>query len=170
MSAAPQSEPPIPAPQAVAATAMASQPEMVSAPQASAPAPAIEPVQTAPVSPTGPAVVSAGPDLRAAVESWANAWSARNADLYLSAYGMEFLPADGAARDQWEQSRRTRLQQSSFIKVGVSDLKIVEHGPEHAQVSFDQHYESDAFSDDVRKTLIMKKVGADWKIVEETVR
>jgi len=137
-----------------------------------APAPATEPateVSSTP-PPAAPAEAAAGPELRAAVESWARAWSARDVDAYLAAYGAEFAPADGSNRGQWEQSRRTRLQQSGFIKVGLANMKMVEHGPEHALISFDQHYESDAFRDDVRKTLIMKKVGADWKIVEETVR
>ncbi|MND08964.1 hypothetical protein D3C83_319450 [compost metagenome] len=52
----------------------------------------------------------------------------------------------------------------------MSDVKTTEHGPEHVQVSFRQRYESDAFTDTVRKMLILKKYGADWKIVEETLR
>ena len=142
----------------------------VSAPQPVAmdTAPEPEPVteKPAPV----PAQVSSEPELRAAVESWAKVWSERDVAAYLAAYGAEFAPADGTSRAQWEQTRRARLQQSSFIRVDLASMKVVEHGPEHAQISFDQHYQSDAFSDDVRKILIMKKVGADWKIVEETVR
>jgi ketosteroid isomerase-like protein len=174
--AAPVPAPPQPAqqlspPQAVAVDT-GPQPAPVIATSAPAPAPMSEPAQVAPPipSPPVPTEVSAEPDLRAALESWAKAWSARDVEAYLAAYGAEFAPADGTGREQWEQTRRARLQQSGFIRVSLADLKVVEHGPEHAQLSFDQHYESDAFNDDVRKTLIMKKVGADWKIVEETVR
>ena len=148
----PQPAQPVSAPQPVAVD-IAPEPE----PATEKPAPA-------------PAQVSAGPELRAAAESWAKAWSDRDVEAYLAAYGAEFAPADGTSRAQWEQTRRARLQQSSFIRVGLANMKVVEHGPEHAQISFDQHYQSDAFSDDVRKILIMRKVDADWKIVEESVR
>jgi tetratricopeptide (TPR) repeat protein len=157
------SPPTLPPQTVIADTAPAPTPAPVPAPEAE-PAPASAPPPAAAVE------ASVEPELRAAVEAWAKAWSARDVDAYLAAYGAEFEPADGTRLEQWEQTRRKRLQQSSFIKVELTDVKIVEHGPEHAQVSFDQHYESDAFRDVVRKTLIMKKVGADWKIVEETVR
>ena len=171
-AAAPNSPGPTAGADATPARAPAQPAAPVSPPQpvAVATAPEPEPAAEKSVPAPAPAEVSAEPEVRAAVEAWAKAWSARAVDAYLAVYGEEFAPADGMAREQWEKTRRERLQQSKFIKVSLANMKIVEHGPEHAQVSFDQHYESDAFSDDVRKTLIWKLVGADWKIIEETVR
>lgn len=170
----PEPPAPVPTPQATPEEEAVSAQSAAGAPSAPASVPAVEPApEVAPEEAPAPAavtVVSAQADLRNTVEAWANAWSARDADAYIDAYGSEFVPADGTARDRWEQTRRVRLSESSFIKVSLSRIKIVEHGPEHAQVSFNQRYESDSFSDSVRKTLIMKKSGTDWKIVEETVR
>ncbi len=140
----------------------------------SAPAPVPEPESESEPAPAPEAVpveaaASVEADLRDAIESWARIWSARDVDAYLAAYGAEFVPADGVDRAQWEQTRRARLSQAKFIKVSVSDMKIMQHGPEHAQVSFRQHFQSDAFNDEVSKTVIMKKSGMDWKIVEEAV-
>lgn len=109
-------------------------------------------------------------DVLGAVEAWAAAWSARDVNAYLAFYGAEFTAPDGLSRSRWEDLRRERLSRARHIHVSLSDVKTTEHGPEHVQVSFRQRYESDAFTDTVRKMLILKKYGADWKIVEETLR
>ncbi|MBI1732713.1 MAG: tetratricopeptide repeat protein [Gammaproteobacteria bacterium] len=157
----PQRPEPAPSAPAIAETAAVAtaQPEVM---------PATETQSTdATASPPAP---SSADEIRSAVEAWAAAWSARNADGYLAAYSTEFMPPDGATRDDWEQARRERITRPRYIKVTMSGMNIVEHGPEHAQVNFRQRYESDAFTDSVRKTLMMKRTGSEWKIVEETLR
>lgn len=145
-----------------------------------APAPTPEPTPTpvvADTATTAPAPapvpepkVDEGEAVRRVVDEWAAAWSAQDVDAYLSAYGAEFAPPDGMSRGNWEDVRRTRVRAPRFIKVTLSGMRVTPHGPEHAQASFNQRYESDAFTDTVRKTLILKKSGGDWKIVEETLR
>jgi tetratricopeptide (TPR) repeat protein len=134
---------------------------------AAAPAPIETPESAGPASTSGPSVTD---EVRRTVEQWAAAWSAQDVDAYLAFYDADFTPADGSSRGRWERTRRIRLTAPRYIRVSVSDPIVIEHGPEHVQVSFDQRYESDAFTDTVRKTLILKKSGSDWRIVEEALR
>lgn len=176
--------PQVPAPSAPApAPAEETTPAAVVAETVTAPAPVSipEPVPTvAPETDPAPATVTtsepaaapaeAETDVRRAVAAWSAAWSARDVDTYLAAYGAEFMPPDGMSRKNWEAQRRERLQRARYIKLTLSDMETTEHGPAHVQVLFRQRYESDAFADTVRKMLILKKSDADWKIVEESLR
>lgn len=161
----------MPGPQAPAATPVAVTP--VAAPT---PAPAVAdgappaPPAVAEPEPEAAAAPEIGDAVRRVVEDWAAAWSAQDVEAYLATYGAEFAPPDGMSRAAWEETRRTRVRAPRFIKVTLSGMRVTPHGPEHAEVTFNQRYESDAFTDTVRKTLILKQAGGAWKIVEETLR
>jgi tetratricopeptide (TPR) repeat protein len=132
-------------------------------------APATEAAEGA-AQPAAPPPPSSADEIRSAVDAWAAAWSAQSLDEYLDAYSEEFTPQDGVSRAEWEQTRRDRVARPGYIRVTMSGMKIIEHGPDHAQVKFLQRYESDAFTDTVSKTLMMKKSDHGWKIVAETLR
>ncbi|MGH8246832.1 MAG: L,D-transpeptidase Cds6 family protein, partial [Gammaproteobacteria bacterium] len=57
-----------------------------------------------------------------------------------------------------------------FIKVEISDIKVIIHGDDHAQATFVQQYQSDTFSDRVKKILLLKQTGDHWLIVQERTR
>lgn len=150
------------------------------------------PAATAPQStPAGPAggqapetkVVSAAPPVvsaaapaadneavRRTVEMWATAWSSKDADAYLASYADDFSMQEGQSRSRWAEGRKARLAAPRFIKVGVVNLEVVMLGDDHAQATFLQDYQSDAFSDRIRKALLLKKVGDRWLITQETIR
>jgi len=44
-----------------------------------------------------------------ALNEWAQAWSKKDADGYLSFYAKDFKTPGGEARDAWEKSRRARI-------------------------------------------------------------
>lgn len=102
-----------------------------------------------------------------AVRNWANAWSAQDVDRYLSCYAAEFTPPDGLSRGDWEAQRRKRLIDPRYIKVEIADIQVHALGDGHARASFRQKYQSDTYSDEVRKTLLLKKNNGVWQIVEE---
>lgn len=106
-------------------------------------------------------------DVRRTVDLWATAWSSKDVDAYLSFYAPDFAPEEGGPRSAWIEARRKRLLQPRFIKVEVSDVKVVMHGEDHAQATFVQQYQSDTFSDRVRKTLLLKQSDDHWLIVQE---
>jgi tetratricopeptide (TPR) repeat protein len=101
-----------------------------------------------------------------AVNKWAKAWSSKNIDQYLGSYGASFKPAKGMSRQAWEQQRRERIAKPSKISVELSNVKI-ESDESTAKVTFKQSYRADSKPIRTSKTLLMKRDGDNWYIVEE---
>ena len=110
---------------------------------------------------------TAGKDVEAAVRAWANAWSTKDMNGYLAAYGKEFDPPGNQSRQAWEQERRSRIVGKSKISVQVSDLDVKVSGNK-ATARFKQAYSADALSVNSRKTLDMVRNGDRWTIVRES--
>jgi Flp pilus assembly protein TadD len=104
--------------------------------------------------------------ITAAVNKWAKAWSDKNVDQYLASYGASFKPAKGLSRQAWEQQRRERITKPSKISVELSNIKI-ESDETSAKVKFKQLYRADSKPIRTAKTLLMKRDGDNWYIVEE---
>ena len=102
-----------------------------------------------------------------AVNGWAQAWSKKDADGYLSYYAKEFKTPGGEARDAWEKTRRARITAPKSISVGVEAAKVTMNGAERATVTFRQNYRSDVLKANNRKTLVMVRSGGRWQILEE---
>lgn len=104
--------------------------------------------------------------ISAAVNKWAQAWSSKNLDQYFASYGASFKPAKGLSRQTWEQQRKERINKPSKISVEISNLKI-ESDDSSAKVKFKQSYRADGKPIRTSKTLLMKRDGDNWYIVEE---
>ena len=113
------------------------------------------------------------PSVFAGVESslnnWAKAWSSQDVDLYLERYSDEFLPPKGLSREVWESQRKIRLASPDYIKVNLSDIKINYHEENFSDIEFIQHYQSNTYTDTVKKSLSMQNIEGDWLIVAEKV-
>ncbi len=107
--------------------------------------------------------------VREVVQEWAQAWSERRVDEYLSYYSAAFVPASGVPRAAWEDRRRDRLLNQGAIRVTVVSLEVQETSPDEMRVTFTQSYQSNTFRDRVRKTLRMVREDDVWKIAEEIV-
>lgn len=161
-AAAPPKSQATPAPPTVA------QPEA----QRAEPPPAPE-TRTAPLSPPAEPPARAEPtagvdEVRRTVDLWATAWSAKDFPAYARLYAPDFVSQDGESRAAWEKSRQQRIMRPAFIKVDVSGLQISMPGADRAQAVFTQNYQSDTFSDRVKKTLLLRKSGEQWLITQET--
>jgi tetratricopeptide (TPR) repeat protein len=107
-------------------------------------------------------------DVRNAISVWAKAWSQKDMNRYLAAYGSSFSPPDKMTRAKWESDRRVRILSKKTISVDVNNLKIEVAGSK-ATARFQQIYESDNFKGNSHKTLEMVKQGDRWLITRETV-
>lgn len=107
-------------------------------------------------------------DVRSAVSAWAKAWSQKDMNRYLAAYGSSFTPPDKMSRAKWESDRRVRIVSKKTISVEVNNLKVEVSGSK-ATAQFQQVYESDNFKGNSHKTLEMVKQGERWLITRETV-
>lgn len=133
------------------------------------PEPEPEPVvQPAPEPPAAAPVPAGNPDdVARSVQTWASAWSDQDVDGYLASYAPDFRPSNGASRASWNRYRRDRLTRPSFIQVDISDLSVDMRSATTATAVFSQHYRSDNYEDQVRKTLEMVRVDGRWQIQSE---
>jgi tetratricopeptide (TPR) repeat protein len=163
----PQPEPQ-PQPEPEPAPAAEPEPAVVEA-QAAPAAPQPAPAESAPpaAAPAAADPAAAIAEVRRAVDLWATAWSSRDFTAYARMYAADFTPPGGGSRKAWERSRQQRITRPAFIKVEVTDLEVTMLGGEHARAAFVQNYQSDTFSDSVKKTLLLKKSGDQWLITQE---
>lgn len=114
-----------------------------------------------------PAAADPGAEVLAAVNAWAQAWSKKDADGYLSYYAKDFKMPGKESRADWEKTRRARIGSAKSIKVAIGSPKVTMNGTNEATVVFQQNYQSDTFKSAGRKTLVMSKADGRWLIREE---
>jgi len=135
------------------------------------PSPAPTTVAVAPKEPARPApekpAADASSEVLKTVNAWAEAWSKKDADAYLSYYAKDFKTPGGEDRASWERTRRSRITAPKSISVNLASPKVTMQGADRATVQFRQNYKSDVLKSSSNKTLVMVKSGEGWKIVEE---
>jgi murein L,D-transpeptidase YafK len=108
-------------------------------------------------------------ELEQAIEAWRHAWSAINNDAYLAFYADDFTDSkkDLAA---WKRYKTRIHKNKSFIKVGVSELSLMDYPGEKDLVlaRFHQRYESSNFrASGWKEQLWRKEDSGQWRIVFE---
>ncbi len=122
--------------------------------------------KTAAVTP--PATTTIDTDkIMAAVQAWANAWSQRDVDAYLSFYSTHFKPANGRPRSAWQKQRTRRLRAPAFIEIKLHKPQVTLSGSGEVQVHFIQEYRSDSYKDRIGKRLSLVQEGDRWLISSE---
>ena len=108
-------------------------------------------------------------EVEAAVNNWANAWSAKDVDGYVKSYSSKFVPPNGLSRNEWQAQRNIRLNKPKSIKVTLNNLKIKILSKDLALAGFTQSYQSDNYQDQVNKRLLMDNTNGTWMISKEEV-
>jgi Flp pilus assembly protein TadD len=124
-------------------------------------------------SPVATRIASADPqgEVVKTLNGWAQAWSRKDADAYLSYYAKDFTAPKGQTRPEWEKSRRARVAAPKSISVHLSSVKVALSGANRATATFRQQYRSDIFTGSSRKTLVLvKNDDGRWLIQQETVK
>jgi len=124
------------------------------------------PVMVVEPPPAPVAKVDPAAEVLSGVQAWAAAWSAKNASDYLAAYTPDYAPK-GMSREKWEKQRLDRISRPKTIEVALSDVSVALQDDSHATVSFKQGYRSDAYHDEVQKTLALVKQDGRWLIADE---
>ena len=106
--------------------------------------------------------------IRIRVESWADAWSTRDLDRYLSYYSNEFVPRYNLTLDQWKKHQHALWRWRKLIVVELSDVSIDVSGND-AIVKFTQYYKSKTFENTIGKTLELKQKNGSWYITREFI-
>lgn len=138
------------------------------APAAAPTPPPLAPVVVPPVAAVQKAPeADATSDVMKAVNGWAQAWSKKDVNGYLSHYAKDFKTPAGESRGDWENTRRARIGGAKSISVGVESPKVTMKGPQEARVSFRQTYRSDKLKTRSLKTLELVQMDGKWLIKEE---
>ncbi len=101
-----------------------------------------------------------------ALNRWAKAWGEQDVGRYIASYSPEFVQNE-PNRAEWEAQRRQRLLTPGYINVILSDVKINMYNSRLAEITFTQSYQSDTYSDKVRKIVSMHNMEGDWLIIKE---
>jgi tetratricopeptide (TPR) repeat protein len=105
---------------------------------------------------------------RKQIKAWAKAWGDKDFSTYTSFYSTNHQN-DFDTHSAWVEYRRQRIMRPGFIKIAVSDFRIRAQSDKRAIIDFKQAFESPGYSDRVVKRLGFKRVGSEWKIIEERV-
>ena len=89
------------------------------------------------------------------LHAWTRAWSTKNIDDYLRLYGRNFIPGEGKTRNQWENHRKQRINNSKSIKVKLSNIQVISELGNSAEIKFTQNYSSRSYKDQVVKVLTL---------------
>lgn len=104
-------------------------------------------------------------DINAWLEKWRAAWETKNIEEYISMYADDFKSMR-MKRDQWKAYKDGLNKKYSYISVKLSRPVFFTHNDE-AILNFMQQYESDMKKDFGRKTLYLRLVGNEYKIIGE---
>ncbi len=126
------------------------------------------PVEKPKAAPEKTSTADAPAEVLKAVSGWAQSWSKKDADGYLSHYAKSFKAPKGQSRADWEKVRRARIAAPKSISVDIDSPKVTMQGNDRASVAFRQNYRSDVLKANSRKTLVMVKSDGRWLIEEET--
>lgn len=120
-------------------------------------------------SPSNGAPASLGVEVEAAVETWRQAWSARDMKAYLDAYSESFTPQTGTSRKDWVASRHRNVGARKSIDVQIKDIQVLALGERRARTRFLQDYNSGSSREMGRlKTLDwVRESDGRWRIEGE---
>jgi tetratricopeptide (TPR) repeat protein len=109
-------------------------------------------------------------ELAAATRRWAQDWSSRNFEAYLSHYSQNFKPDRFPTRQAWVENRRPRVARPDAILVEVTELQAKALDDTRAEVQFRQRYDSRTLKVNSVKRLVWAKEADGWKIISEDGR
>ena len=101
------------------------------------------------------------------ITDWAEAWSSRDAERYLSHYSDQFVPPNGMGIDEWQTRLHEHLDTDlPAMEVTVDGFSIQPDG-DTATVRFSRHLGSGPPEETSLITLVMRNEHGDWRIVRE---
>jgi serine/threonine protein phosphatase PrpC len=111
-------------------------------------------------------------EIRSFLAGWKGAWegTARGKGgigRYISCYSDGFV-SKGLDKEGWRRDKERKGRGKKWIEVKLTDIRTGAPGEDdRVQVRFRQHYRSSNYSGISHKVLVLRKEGAEWKILAE---
>lgn len=105
--------------------------------------------------------------IRSFIERWRKYWESKELEKYIKCYSDDFN-VRGMDKKRWKKYKRFLGKRYKTIKVIITNAEIdIKEGGKEAEVSLLQHFQSDRYSDEGLKTLLLRKEEGEWHIVGE---
>ncbi len=99
------------------------------------------------------------------LKNWAQSWQNKDLKTYINYYGKDFK-ALNKSKSEWATYKKHLNKIYKVIQVKINHPIILTHNDE-VTIKFIQNYRSDGHGDFGKKTLYLKNVGGEYKIVHE---
>ena len=103
------------------------------------------------------------------IVNWANYWQNKKYDEYFNCYEENYFPKNFKSKSAWKSDRKEKIQNKKNITIKISDINLINYDTKNILIQFTQAYNSDSFSDVVKKHTTATIVNGDIKITGEYI-
>ena len=125
------------------------------------------PEEKEPAEPGGLATASSLDAADALLRSWSDSWMQQDIDAYLGYYAADFVPANGATLESWQEQRRSSISRASGISIDIESLKLLSSDEDSMTLQFWLHYSASNYADDTLKEVVLTKTAEGLRILSE---
>jgi hypothetical protein len=108
-------------------------------------------------------------DVKIFLENWANFWEEKNFEGYFNSYSENYYSKNFKNNESWKLDRQRKIKNKSNINIKISDINILISNNINTVVQFTQSYNSDSFSDVVKKHATISRIDNSFKITGEFI-
>ena len=102
-------------------------------------------------------------------KDWSSYWQNKNYQKYFESYSKNYFSKKFKSNDAWKKDRKSKIKNKKNIEIKISDIKIISFDNKNALIQFTQSYNSDSFSDVVKKHTIISVEDNNYKITGEFI-
>ena len=101
--------------------------------------------------------------------SWATYWQNKDYENYFNCYEENYFPKEFKSKETWKADRKRRIKNKNNIQIQIKNIKIISNYKKNILIQFTQAYNSDSFSDVVRKHTTASLIDGNIKITGEYI-
>ena len=110
-----------------------------------------------------------GHDIKNFIKDWSKYWQNKNYQEYFNSYSQNYFSKKFKSNEAWKKDRKSKIENKKNIEIKISDIKVISFDNKNALVQFTQSYNSDSFSDVVKKHIIISTISRNYKITGEFI-
>ena len=100
---------------------------------------------------------------------WATYWQNKDYENYFNCYEENYFPKEFKSKETWKADRKRRIKNKNNIQIQIKNIKIISNYKKNILIQFTQAYNSDSFSDVVRKHTTASIIDGSIKITGEYI-
>jgi len=101
--------------------------------------------------------------------AWAKYWQKKDYENYFNCYEKNYFPKEFKSKEKWKSDRKRRIKNKNNIQINIKNIEIISNYKKNILIQFTQAYNSDSFSDVVRKHTTARVLDGSIKITGEYI-